>query len=407
MPAITQPKNLTSYYVDFASPGNQTLPNPFIVTATTTTAFSNIGIVNTGNNQRTIGFIGTTSNSSAAINYYLKIIAGNTLAGQGQLIDVNSNSIATGNTKYYSSLPPGTPATASIIRKVANVGHYQETANLFQGFQNGPASGLQSTGTWDYVILQKAVPVTQRLDPTATTLIGVLGNNTSINATNGEIFCLNKSLSRGKELSSAWIVLKYDPNAGTTPVTAIPGVDYTLSSGTLTSDTIKIAFINSSFNFIVQNTCSGYTFQNNPYYVPVGTTGSNDGLAQYSFILNVPNVTFNVLFPQLDVSMSVPSDSELGTDPLKTYQGQAIQVQAIVLGSTGSWIKKTPNAPDTTIVKTDDDWMAEMTNRCTVTLQVSEKTTGNIILTRDGFGPYNISLQTIELYTLKYVTALK
>jgi hypothetical protein len=234
-----------------------------------------------------------------------------------------------------------------------------------------------------------------------------LGSNSSTSVAVNQVIGLDKSASRGDEISSTWVILKYDPNSGGTPQIATAGTDYQLSAGSLTSDRIAIAFLNSSFNYTVQDTCSGYTFSSNPYFdVPLDTS-PNDGSISHNFLLFVPTYTQNVLFPQLDTLMTVPAGVQLGTNPLSTYQNQPITVSASVITSTGVWKLTAPSLSDIIVAKDSMAWQTEMTNRCNITLQIKDKALGTVLATRTGFGPFNITLQDVNLYTLLFVTTLK
>jgi hypothetical protein len=261
---------------------------------------------------------------------------------------------------------------------------------------------------FDYVILQKAVAITQTRDLTTNSVNGTLGNNSSTNAIVGQSFKLDKTLNRGDEVISEWRVLKYDPNSGANPITAVLNVDYQLVSGTNTSDIIEIKFLNNTFNYKVQNYCSGHTFAINPYWTYPADTGENNNFITHDFIVTAATATFEVLFPQLDMVITIdPIENQTSTDPLTTYQNQPITVEAVVLGSTGYWKKKVTSLPDELISKSDVEWKTALTERCNVILEIKDKVTGAVLQTKTGFGPYNVVLQNINNYVFQYKTTLK
>lgn len=378
---MIRPYTLINRYIDFPSP------------STIYSFVANIPFVDTTG----------TSGQTRYIDYFLNIVNNNLL---GTPSKIGTNGLVTGLTHSFQidGYTNGNTINVPFTRNINGIGRQQDQINFSR--TDGVTTTQTDTGIFDFVTLQQAVPVTIQRNPADNSIIGTLGSGVNVSASVGTTYRLDKSTNRGDQVSSIWSILKYDPIAGTTPVVASPGSDYTLVSGNLSSDIIDIQFLSSSVNYRVQNIVIGYTFSNNPFYDIAGDTSPNTQLVSNDFILSSTSITYQILFPQLDMSLSVASDVEIGTNPLTTYQNQYITIQSIILSSTG-YYKQVNGSVITPLTKTDSDWLNEMTALCNVVLSITDKSTGTLYQTISGFGPYSIWLPNINNYNFTYITTLK
>lgn len=346
---------------------------------------------------RILSDIGSPSVPAWNVRYRLDIVSN---VAVNKLIDVNGN--ITNNSYSYTTTT--NPLNVVFARKITSPGRQTTFIQVYT--EGSPVS--DGTANYDYVVLQAAVPITQQRDPTTNSVIGPLSNNSSINASINTTYRLDKSLNRGDDVSSVWTIQKYNPNSGQTPAIAVANVDYQLMNGTsLTSDILDIQFLSNTLNYIIQNVATGYTFSNNPYNNYANQSIPNSNAITHNFIVAVPTVNYQVLFPKLDVGISVPSNVEVSTNPITTYQNQPITITPIVQGSTGYYKQILSGGSVVIINKTDDEWLTEINNNCNVVLNISEKSTGNIIQTQTGIGPFTIILANVNSYNLQFVTTLK
>lgn len=352
-----------------------------------------------------IPFVDTTGTSGQTryVDYFLNYVNNNLL---GTPSKIGTNGLVTGLTHSYQidGYTNGNTIIVPFTRNINGVGRQQDQINFFR--TDGVTTTQTDTGIFDFVTLQQAVPITVQRNPADNTIIGTLGSGVNINGSVGTTYRLDKSTNRGDQVSSVWVILKYDPVAGTTPITATPGSDYTLIAGTLSSDIIDIQFLSSSFNYRVQNIATGYTFSNNPYYDIAGDTSPNTQLNSNDFILNSTTITYQILFPQVDMTLSVASNVQIATNPLTTYQNQYVTIQGIILSSTG-YYKQVNGSVITPITKIASDWLVEMNSLCNVVLNITDKVSGALYKTINGFGPYSIWLSNINKYNFTYITTLK
>jgi len=349
-----------------------------------------------------------------AIDYRLTTIA-NTVFTPGQIIDINGNIIFTTPSWQTPNTGYAFP-TVDFKRTVTAIGKYTDSIYIRTLLQSPigaldpdavPRTNNEGSGDYSFIALQKATSVTIQRDPTTNAIITTLGNNSTIGTSIGPVFRLDKSTSRGDENMSEWKIFKYDPISGTSPVLATLGVDFNFVTGNAMADVIDITFLTASFNFIIQNHSAGYTFDNNPYFLfPLDNEG-NDDIISHNFNLVVTSISYEVLFPQLDLQLTIPSASLISSNPITTYQNQPITVDTIVLNSTGYWKKKNPPASDVFISKTDLEWKNEMITRCNIVLEIRNKTTNALLQTKSGFGPYNVLIQDINNYNFQFKTTLK
>lgn len=256
---------------------------------------------------------------------------------------------------------------------------------------------------FDYVTLQLAIPVTQYTISGSTS---ILSPNSSTNITFGQTVTLSKALNRGDEKVSNWKILKSDPAGSFNNIEATQGVDYQFTSGNLESDDVIIDFLNGSFNYSVQNIVEGYNFASNPYNAFPNEIGTNTSVSTHNFILTASSVTYDILIPQIDISYS--SGLLTGTDfTVDTcYQNSSVVISPSINIASGHWIKKGVGS-DETIIKSSEEWSDYISTNCNITLEVREKTSNTLVVSRNGLNDVSIKIPTISTYTLKYITQLK
>lgn len=338
------------------------------------------------------------------IKYY-KIKKNNTLLDPILKIS-QTDTILTSPTAYTWTRGVSNTCT---VRRYWGIGKQEDSIDWF--ITSNSSQLYFNSNPISYLILQRAVPVTQyvTLDilngELATT---ILGSNSSTNIVVGVNFKLKKTLSRGKELGSSWSFLKSDPNGTFVNQPAILNVDYQLVTGSNTSDEIIIKFL-TSLNFTVKQTVSGYTFNGNPYEIFSTQTEPNTTITSYSF--NTTAFTFDteLKFPKVEVELSVPTEVLLGTTPFETYQGQDILITPTLNLINSYWKQYLLSNPASfnLLPKTKEEWKIEMDLRCNTILEVRDKETNALILTKQGLEPYTIILQDIKSFNLQIKTILR
>lgn len=262
--------------------------------------------------------------------------------------------------------------------------------------------------TYQYITLQKSFAIAKysTLDisgiPVTTT---TLNANSTTTLTTGVLFQLDKGSSRGKEVSSTWTILKTDPAGTFQSQPAIAGVDYAMTTGTLTSDIIKLQFL-TNYNFEVRLTVNGHTYASNPYQNFPAQTSTNNSTATFYFQTAVPTVTYEIKIPTITSVLTVPNAVLVGSSPFETYQNQAINVESLLNLSTGYW-KKIEGLTITPITKSDTEWRTEINASCDVILEARDKVTNELIFTRTGLGPFSISFAVVSSYNLQFKTTLR
>lgn len=263
--------------------------------------------------------------------------------------------------------------------------------------------------TYDYIILQKSVVGAIY----STLVLGVVDEvyilaPSQINTVDVNVdFQLDKSTSRGKEVSSTWSIFKTDPLGTFLSIPAVDGVDYSLSTGTLTSDIIRLQFL-TNYNFEVRLNVSGYTYASNPYLNYPAQTVPNSAAATYYFNTTTapaPTVTYEIKVPKITPELSVPNAVLIGTNPFETYQNQLITVSSVLDIPSGYW-KKTEGLTITYLTKSDSEWRDEINTNCNVVLEARDKITNELVLTRNGLGPFTLSFNIVSNYNLQFITTL-
>lgn len=345
-----------------------------------------------------IGQIVTTSTFQWYFNYYMNKTGGVDLGG-GVKIAPNGDTLGNDDTTLT-----GTGATTfGIHRKIGTTpGFFSDTWGIGGSFK-----------TNQYLILQTAVAIAffNLYDTSGFPLIGqTLGLNSITSIGIGVPFAISNGFSRGKDVSSGWTILKTAIDGSYTNVPAVVGVDYELLTGNLTTTKMKLQFISSN-NFTIKLNVAGYTFANNPYLNYPTNTWSNNNSGTYFFNTASSTVDVNIKFPKVSVLPTISSDLLLGTTPFETYQNQLITITP-TLDLTGAYWHQFPvSSPSTitdlTTTKTLSDWEAEMISVLNIVLEVRNKLTNELILTRNGLDPYTILLQQPNTYTLQIKTSLK
>jgi hypothetical protein len=262
--------------------------------------------------------------------------------------------------------------------------------------------------TYQYILLQKSIVSTRyaTLDisenPDVTTILtpGVI-----IPVTVNTLFQLDKSFCRGDEVSSTWTILKTDPAGTFASIPAVSGVDYLITTGTITSDLMKLKFL-TNYNFEVKVNIAGYTFASNPYLNYPAQIVPNTAAATYYFNTAAPTVTYEIKIPTITAVATVPSAVQIGTNPLETYQNQLIDITSTIDISSGYW-KKIEGVTTTLLTKSETEWRTEIESSCDVTLEARDKVTNELIFTRIGLGPFTVSFGVVSSYNLQFKTILK
>lgn len=271
--------------------------------------------------------------------------------------------------------------------------------------------------TYTYLNLQKAIPIAQFITLTGLGVENVtttLTPNSTTNITTGQKFRLSKELSRGKEISSSWVILKTDPAGTFQSAPTISGVDYSLTLGSLTSDKIEIQFL-SNYNFEVKLNISGYTFASNPYQNYIGSSSTNTATATYYFSYSTVTPTFDyeIKFPKLNATVITnPSTALIETNPLTTYQGQVINITPqLIIDSSCYWkkIDLTNTLPPELITKSESEWKSELASKCNITFELRKITTNAIVISQliDITSSFDVTVQQIGDYKMQFITTLK
>lgn len=352
--------------------------------------------------------------SFRGVRYFLTKVAGAVytptfcIDTTGATLTLNQYSLST--SKYTS----GSSIQGFFSRSAATVGAYEDTVRFYRKDidETNPNSGVNPAATlfdsavYDYVLLQKSVSVTYLRNASDNSIIDTaISNFQSVNALTGTTYRFDKTLSRGVDISSVFTILKYDPNSGVAPVTATPGTDYVIVSGSLSSNVLDVQFLTGGVNFRIINTATGYTFSNNPYQVVATDTTQNFDVSTIDLLLTTQTATFSILYPQIIPQITIPAEEQVSTSPITTYQYTPITVQGVLDDSTG-YYNQIIGLTTTPIPKTDSEWMAEMLVKCSIVLSITEKSTGNSIQTSNGFGPFNLYLSNINNYIFQYITTL-
>lgn len=321
-------------------------------------------------------------------------------------VQIRQTDIVVTNNNLYSWTVNDTPVCN--IRRHWGIGKQEDAIDWFvlSGTQY-----LYSTDLATYLILQKAVPVTEYVTLNSSNgelISSIISSNSSTNITVGTNFKLKKNLSRGKEVSSSWSFLKTDPNGAFINQPAVINVDYELISGTSTSNEIIMKFI-TSFNFTIKQIVSGYTFNNNPFEIFANQLEGNTVTSSYFFNTTAFSFDTEIKFPKVETTLFVPALALLGSNPFKTYQNQPITITPTLDLTTSFWKQFPISNPSsiTLLIKTLEEWKVEMNLRCNIILEVRDKETNALILTKEGLEPYTILLQDIKSFNLQIKTILR
>lgn len=340
-----------------------------------------------------------------AIDYFMETSAGINFSPIKKI-----NGFGAVITSGYSWSSPSSYFTGriSIDRVVSGPGKFKDSTKWWVQNRDlyGNPSGLVqfSTTAYNYIYLQKSVAILKYKEG-ANPFTPISPNSTRSIVTNN-VISLDKSSSRGKEVSSVWTFLKTDPNGTYQSIPAVNNVDYEFVSGGVGSDIIDIKFLSNN-NFEVKVTVAGHTFDNNPYMVFPSQNVPNFNEAVYYFQTEAPAVTYEIKIPELSIGLFVPTSVLIGTTPFETYQNQQITVNSIVNLATGYWKKLEGSLPPVTIVKTEAEWRAEITSKCNIFFEARDKVTNNLIFTRTGLGPFTIAFTAASNYNLQFITTLK
>ena len=336
------------------------------------------------------------------IDYYIDKL--NNVTISPQLIDLNGLNTSLDHT-YSNSY--STIASSVVVKRIINGLGLQKDRVLIDSILYG---------SYQYLSLQRAISVVQYMtvvssSVTSTTLIAP---NSTTTITPSQIFRLNKALSRGAEISSNWEVYKTDPLGTFLSIPAILGVDYSLTIGTLASDLIQIQFL-SNYNFELRVNLSGYTFNNNPYYLDLSDLSTNSSITAYFFqaATIAPTFTYEIKLPRLSPNLTItPTTSLVSTTPITTYQNQIISISTLPETNVNCYWKKidlSGTLAPQILLKSDAEWLAEITTKCNIVFEIRKITSNELILTKiiDVNSSFNVTIQSTGDFNMQYITTLK
>lgn len=253
-----------------------------------------------------------------------------------------------------------------------------------------PSIVRQAIKSFTFNVFQQAVAVTKINNSAGATL----ADGTTLNDMEyGDTLTLNKSNNRGSSVSSQWTIYKQDSN-GIYQI-ASSGVDYTLLSGTLTSDTIQVRWETDGYFKIVNraegqsSVSSGVNYDESNLIIPVGIS-----------------VVETITLPLVETSITpqvVYTNTIVSTDPLVGVDTFTIDVSATVDTSQAEW-SQTINSTTTIIPMTQVTWTSELLARCNIKCQV--KSGNTIVQQANGLGPHQFTLNAGE-YNIGYLITPK
>lgn len=328
------------------------------------------------------------------------------------------NLVLTAPSSNYSVSPTQTEVTLLNTRPSSNInfktgnialpGSYLNTHYFYLRFPDGFLPGFTSwnkyqTVRYYYNIFQKSVAIIENV----TGLPVVVNTQTLSNVNLNDKIRVSKAKSRGKEVGSAWVVQVRD--SGGNFINAVQGVDYNITFGTLGADTLEIEILQAKLYKVICNV-SGYTSINNNFYSQGGTgdvTVNTDSTFYLIDATSVVNTQDIITLPKIIGNVTIQNQTT--TVPVQTgYAGTSITINGELDITTGTYIiKNLITQTDTVVTLNYVQWLQEMNTRTRMLVEIKNKTSGAIILTKDGLGPHeNITLPEGN-YIIQYKTILK
>jgi hypothetical protein len=235
--------------------------------------------------------------------------------------------------------------------------------------------------TWStFTVYQKAVSVT-----TISPGLGTYSSSHSFPAAINYSYTFDKSANRGDAVSSYWTIENWN---GSNWVTASPGVDYNIISGSLGNpgtpggDSLVIQFLISSVNIRVGNYTAGTTS---------GSAGTNTAVtySQTTPYVAVPvTVTNTVLLPVITetvVATSIPSNTVINLNPLEGRAMFQVEVTPVLNISNVSYQEVvdyggSPATATNNLTLTIAEWETYINTYCTVVCNVYDIDNANTIV---------------------------
>lgn len=253
-----------------------------------------------------------------------------------------------------------------------------------------PAIARQGVKSFTFNVFQQAVAVTKINNSAGATL----ADGTTLNDMEyGDTLTLNKSNNRGDSVTSQWTIYKQDTN-GIYQI-ASSGVDYTLLSGTLTSDTIQVRWETDGYFKIVNRAegqssiSSGVNYDESNLIIPIG-------------ILVEETITLPLIQTSITPQV-IYTNTIVSTEPLVGIDTFTIDVSATVDTTQAEW-SQTINGVTTILPMTQTTWTNELLARCNIKCQVKDGNT--VVQQANGLGPHQFTLNAGE-YTVGYLVTPK
>lgn len=337
---------------------------------------------------------------------------------QGQIIygngpvgnpEVRHNKVTNPNgNKVDGCFGAGYPYRLSYIRVSDPVYKWKDLSilwylNLRSVFNSGNWD-LGNTGFQSFKVFQQAIAITKNG-------ASIVPNNTSGKTTLATPLILNKTLNRGTKNGSTWTIQK--KNGLGTYVTATPGLEYVLNTGTLLSDIMEIQFMVPG-DFKVINTATGGSSV---------ATGPNIGTSTLLIRADLDNVLITVddkiTFPNL-IANVVPTSTftNIVTDgapaPLGGIESFSVDVTPSLNMDLAEWIQTTitdtnGTVTQTTVDKTNDlsesQWLQLILDKANVQCVVVDTTINQIVQSRNcqDLGYNQTFILTRGNYTCGYI----
>lgn len=255
-----------------------------------------------------------------------------------------------------------------------------------------------------YNVFQKSVAVIEDVTSSAV----VVNTQTKSNVNLNDKIRVSKSKSRGKDVSSDWVVQVRD--SGGNFITAVQGVDYNITFGTLGSDVFEIEVLQAKVFKIICNV-AGFTSSTNTFYSPAGTGDVTINSDSTFYLIDASSASNNtqdiITLPKIKSIVTIQNQTT--NNPVQTgYTGATITVNGEVDTATGVYIIKDLNTQsDTTVTLSPAQWTQEINTRTNIILEIRNKVNGTVMLSKPGIGPHENITLPVGSYLVQYKTVLK
>lgn len=291
--------------------------------------------------------------------------------------------------RHYTVSKPGNNITGALgssypyriyIPKVSDINQKWKDLNIYWNLNlrsvfDKNNMDLGNTGLQGFKVFQKAISITKKIGG------NIYANNASETLALSRSIRLDKTQNRGDGVVSSWIIQK---KSGSTYVTAVSGVDYTLITGTLNADQIEIKFLITGDYKIIN-----YSKGNSSV-----VSGVNESYLTLNILSKPNNVTVTV-----DEHIALPKINPILT-PQSTFTNVTIQTTPILEGYERYEIIVTPELDlsqalyrkvrkeidhdnsytttetDETITLNNNQWLEMMLQKANVDCFIREKNAG-------------------------------